>query len=394
MAINELENDTYVKRWLNGLAPRTKRNYLKEFPLWCSFVKMSPTEQIEKRLQDLTSTDLTKRTFFENKFRAYKEMLEGTGRFNALSVQTMLRTVASFFSRNDLNLSLKKGDWKSTLKTEVIHKFKLALDDVKAMYTHASLRDKCLLLVLAQSGFSEVDVSELKIEDIKGLYEMPQTEHYFIEKPREKTGEIQATCLSYEFLHDLRALLAESGNPIEGYIFTSQTKDKGSQIETRRINEAMKNLAKKTFDKEKAKQFKTKALRSFYNSALLRGGIKGEIKDVMMGHKRLGARGHYAYDEFTIKEAYKSAFENLSINGIQSREDLAELRNRAEAQSRELKAMRSILISLISREKLEELIKQNLEKPELKTVKVSFETSASRKKLSDKELWELYLKTL
>ena len=52
----------------------------------------------------------------------------------------------------------------------------------------------------------------------------------------------------------------------------------------------MKYLAEKTFGTEKAKDFKTKSLRSFYNSALLRADIKSEIKDLMMGHARLGAR--------------------------------------------------------------------------------------------------------
>jgi integrase len=183
MATKDLEKDVYVQRWLTGLSARTKENYLREFPLWVSFAKMSPTEQIEKRLQNLTSQDLTERMFFERKFREYKEFLE-TQYDKASTVKTMLRTVASFFGRNGLTLQLKKGDWESTLQTKVIHRFKLSHDDIKAMYTHASLRDKCLLLVLAQSGFSEVDVSELKIEDIKGLYDMPQTEHYLIEKPR------------------------------------------------------------------------------------------------------------------------------------------------------------------------------------------------------------------
>ena len=176
-------------------------------------------------MENLTSQDLTERTFFEKQFRAFKEHLEKNTDLKPLSVKTKLRTVASFFSRNSLPLNLKRGDWESTQTTEVKHRFKLELKDVKAMYAHANLRDRIVLLGLSQSGFSEVDLSVLRIEDIKGLYEMPQSEHYFIEKPREKTNIMQATCLSYEFLHDLRALLAESGNPTEGFIFTSQTRN-------------------------------------------------------------------------------------------------------------------------------------------------------------------------
>ena len=66
---------------------------------------------------------------------------------------------------------------------------------------------------LTQIGFSQADISKLKIENIKNLYTIPQTDHYFIEKPREKTGELQDTCFSYELLHDLRAMLSEKGNP-------------------------------------------------------------------------------------------------------------------------------------------------------------------------------------
>jgi site-specific recombinase XerD len=354
------EQDEFFKKWLVGLSERTKENYSKEFHNWYIFINMTPTEQIKRRMHDLTTEDINERTFFENKFREYKEFLEKQGKLSALSIKTMLRTVASFFGRNSLPLNLKRGDWESTLETSVIQRWKITKEDVKAMYGHANLRDRSLLLILAQSGLSEVDCSELKIEDIKGLYEMPQTEHYVIEKPREKTGQIQATCLSYEFLHDLRAMLSEIGNPTEGPIFVSQTKDKGSRIETRRINEAMKALAAKSFGTERAKQFKTKALRSFYNSALLRADIKNEVKDLMMGHARLGARGHYDYDAETIKESYLRAFEHLSINGIQSREDLAKLREdmnqtigRQQRQIEELTQKLNTFMSLLAKAGLE-----------------------------------------
>lgn len=319
--------EKYIETWLNGLAERTKKNYLREFPAWLEYIKMSSTEQIEKRASDLASKDLTERTFFENKFRAYKEHLEKNTELGASSIKTMLRTVASFFSRNGVPLALKRGDWQSTKETKVVHRFKLSNEDIRKMYGHASLRDRGLLLVLYQSGFSEVDVSALKIEDIEEIYNLAENEHYFIEKPREKTNIIQATCLSYEALHDIRAMLAERQNPKEGFLFVSQTKDKGSRIDTRRINEAIKTLAEKTFGKEKAKEFKTKALRSAYNSALLRANIKPqELKDVMMGHGRKGSRKHYDYDSETIKEAYSRAFEHLSINGIQVREDFKQLK--------------------------------------------------------------------
>ena len=53
-----------------------------------------------------------------------------------------------------------------------------------------------------------------------------------------------------------------------------------------------------------------------------------------MGHKRRGAREHYSYDEITIKENYAKAFQYMTINGIQSRKDIEELRKSQLAQAK------------------------------------------------------------
>jgi hypothetical protein len=230
------ESDPYFQQWLVGLSERTKKNYTEEFGIWHEFMGMTPTEQIEKRLKDTASTDMTERMFFENKFREFKETLENKRDPEPLkpaSIRSYLRSVASFFSRNGLPLNLKRGDWKTTQTQQVVKRFKLKKDDVKAMYAHGNLRDRALLLVLGQSGFSEVDVSCMKIENLKGLMETPETEHYFLEKPREKTGEMQATCFSYEAVHDIKAMLQERGSPEEGFLFVSTTKGKGEQLEVR-----------------------------------------------------------------------------------------------------------------------------------------------------------------
>lgn len=348
------EEDEFFKRWLVGLADRTKRNYTQEFADWIDFIKMTPTEQIQKRMQDLTTTNLNERQFFENKFREYKERLEKRGTLQHLAVRTKLNVVASFFSRNGLTLNLKRGDWESTQPQQVIIKFKLTKEDVKQLYAHGNLRDRALLLVLGHSGLSEVDVSNLHVEDFPELYSVDEGQHLFFEKPREKTGEIQATCLSYEAIHDIRAMLQERGNPANGYLFVSTTKEKGKQLEVRSISEAMKDLAVKTFGKEKAKDFQTKALRSFYNSVLLHASIQPqELKDLMFGHARKGARGHYDFDEETIKQNYAKAFEFMSINGLQTRTDIAKLKE-------EFKSTKSELAELIA-EQQRELAQQKQE---------------------------------
>ena len=138
-------NDIYVKRWLSGLSKGTKKTYPKLLVDWLTFINLSPTEQINKRMNDTVSLDVKERFFFEDKWRAYKEFLESTGTNTDSKVHDRIKAVSSFFTRNSLPLALKKGDWNSTQKQEVIApKFKLSLDDVKRMYGHANLNEKCL----------------------------------------------------------------------------------------------------------------------------------------------------------------------------------------------------------------------------------------------------------
>jgi len=54
---NSWKNDPYVKEWLSKVAERTQQNYIHRFPKWLDFIKMSPTEQFNKRIKDLQSTN-------------------------------------------------------------------------------------------------------------------------------------------------------------------------------------------------------------------------------------------------------------------------------------------------------------------------------------------------
>ena len=58
------EHDEFFRKWLVGLSERTKKNYGNEFHEWFVFVGMTPTEQIKKRMHDLTTEDIAQRLFF------------------------------------------------------------------------------------------------------------------------------------------------------------------------------------------------------------------------------------------------------------------------------------------------------------------------------------------
>jgi hypothetical protein len=49
------QKDEFFKKWLVGLSERTKKNYTNEIQGWLVFVGMTPTEQIKKRMHDLSA---------------------------------------------------------------------------------------------------------------------------------------------------------------------------------------------------------------------------------------------------------------------------------------------------------------------------------------------------
>jgi len=81
------EKDQYVQTWIEGLADLTKENYLNEFAQWLDFIKLSPAKQIQTRVKNLTSQDLTERLYFENQFRGFKESLEKAGEYRPIQLK-------------------------------------------------------------------------------------------------------------------------------------------------------------------------------------------------------------------------------------------------------------------------------------------------------------------
>lgn len=317
--------DKYAIEWLEGLSKSTARNDIPNFHSWIDFVKMSPTEQIEKRMEDLKSNNPRDRSFFEQKVVEYIATLQ-PNKLKVWTVRTKVKSVMSFFSRNRLPLRFKRGELKQAINRDregkVVSEWIPTNEEVRVVYGLADVRDRALILLLYQSGLSESDVSALNVEDIPELYGATEG-HAFFQKQRQKSKQLQRTCISAEAIHDLRLYLMERDNPQTGALFITH---KGERLAVRYMNECVKGLVEKAFP-DKAKDWKTKNLRDAFNDSLLRANITAEIKDYMMGHKREGARGSYECSPTTIKEAYSKAFGNLTVNhGAQSRKDTEEIK--------------------------------------------------------------------
>lgn len=341
-------NDKCVKQWLNMIhSERTKENYRREFPLYLEFVQKTteyktPSQIIESRIEQLTSKDMNVKRTFEDIGIKYMHYLEKRG-LRRNTIITYLRTMLSFFSKNHVQLSYSRkeliGAVEPSEADKVAKEWIPTNEEIRLFYRMCdSARDRAVLLVLYQSGFSEIDIANMKIEDFsfyneRNEWQLKANEDLYHERLREKTNIPQKTCVSREALEEIRIMLQQRGFPKEGYLFVS-FRDK--PLEVRGINDMLKSVVQKSLN-GKVKLWKTKHLRDAFMNGLLQARIPQELKDSMVGHKREGARESYGINEQTIKTTYAEAFKFLTVNGFGSTSrKVEELETKIDAQNRAL----------------------------------------------------------
>jgi hypothetical protein len=341
--------DKYVKNWFQLLGnARTIKNYSVDFPKFLEYVAAqtpykTPTEIIKSRLEHLTSQDIIKRRYWEMLTVKFKNYLE-TKDLRMATIHGYIRTVMSFFSKNGVKLSFSRGELKinPSEKDKVYSEWIPDNETVRLLYRLCdSARDRGVLLMLYQSGFSEVDVGNMRIEDFsfyddRGEWQLKPNEDLYCQRRREKTNIWQKTMISRECLEELRIYLQSRGFPKEGYLFESF---RDQQLGVRGINDMLKRVVEKGFN-GRVKEWKTKHLRDAFMNGLLQAKITQEVKDSMVGHKREGAREDYAITEQTIRVAYESAFKFLTVNGFgQTSRRVEELEKKFDAQTKTLMEM-------------------------------------------------------
>lgn len=181
------------------------------------------------KVENLQSRDPTQKGKVEDLVINFKMFLEAQG-YKQNTIRTILNRVMSFFSHNRVKLNFARGDLKvHVAESEKVSK-EWVLDniEIRALYSVADIRDKCLMLMLYQSGLSPIDVCSFNKDDLPDL---DKTEsHYYIDMFREKTDIPQKTCISVECVHDLKLWLKQRGIPKTKALFTSL---KGRRLSTR-----------------------------------------------------------------------------------------------------------------------------------------------------------------
>lgn len=314
----KLKEDKCVKNWLELIGnERTEENYLNDFPKFLAFIQettpyKTPSEIIDSRIEQTMTNDIQKRRYWEQQVVKYKNHLEEKN-LRMATVHGHIRTIMSFFSKSGVKLLFSRGELKinPSEKDKVDTEWIPDNGTVRILYRLCeNARDRGILLTLYGSGFSEIDVAQMQIQefpfyDEKGDWAILSTEDLYVKRRREKTNEWQQTCISREALEEIRIMLQSRGFPKTGYLFVSF---RGEQLGVRGINDMLKAVVQKGFN-GKSKDWKTKHLRDAFMNGLHQGKVSPELKDAFVGHHRQGARNDYAITELSIKTAYARCFQ-------------------------------------------------------------------------------------
>ena len=328
--IREAMSSPEVEEWVSSYSKRTQYNYRFEFPKFLEWLyleerkMMSPREIIRERTTQWLSENPQERGNWERIVNRYKQHLEGKG-FSENTIMSYRRSVMSFFSYNRVPLKLRRKESKIRSKSTVKIKFAPTNSMMRAMYSHADSLGRALILVAYHSSLSGVDIKDLRIEELPGLYgedgRVDASRHYYITKSRSKSGEWQQTFLSTDALHSLDIHLSERGYPREGYLLVGKRAESdysSGQLMPRSMNRIMKSLAQSCLSDAEARRFKFKSLRDAFHDAANRAlSVRGENRIVnrLMGQSSGNNAGDkYAISEETMREAYEAVFALITIN--------------------------------------------------------------------------------
>jgi len=324
------EEPVVVEWFAKAKTPRNLENWQGQFWMFLGYLKMTPTQIMERRRADTKSDDEKVQFFFEDAVIKFAQDL-AAHHYGKNSVASYVSRAQAFFSSHRTPLKFAKGDLKiaetSAAKSEKRAKRFVKREaasinmDIRLMYNVAGPEDRVLLMFGYQYGFTPKDISMVRVDDIPVGPDTPEGEFIYWETTRSKTGEDVWTALNPEIIHDIKALLRIRNLEVEG--LKSRGKDdpgwlfitsRGNRLREDHVSDRLKALATRALDKERAADFAAKDLRDAFNVSLIESKLPPEVKDRLYGHKLEGSRGSYMMSPKSIIEGYQKAFDLLSLN--------------------------------------------------------------------------------
>lgn len=318
------EFDT-IKRATENLSIETKKNYYYHLAPYFIFLKQNPDTVIATRKSDLFDGNIENEERYERLTKQFVNSMLDRG-FTGRSIQGILGNIQGFYKNNSKRLGLDLGRLRLP-KARKYRKFSPENKDVRILYNWAeSARDKFIIAVMFQNGFSPVDVAALQIGDY------PTEPYVYFERSRSKTGEVIRGVSMPDACEQLKLYMAKldakSGPLLRG---------REGPFDNKSISTLVMRLIESVPDFANIQGFKPTALRDGFEDALRAAKIYPKTKEAMMGHSSDIEQEYGGYRQMmnSFVEAAKTVYPYLcltdagSVRGFEgfSLDELKEIKN-------------------------------------------------------------------
>jgi len=385
-----IEEDEYIKRWLDNRNPRTVNNYKSAFKAYMEYTGLTPKEMIQEASDELQKPLMERTNIVEQRIKGFFNWLQKEYRRKRVGklkgekkpegerpyvkvkgvsssiARTYCGAIMGFYREFGYKVNVKPSRDFKALPTHV--RFNWSTKDIRKLVNHAkTLRDRAIILCLFQSGMDDSTLCSLNVGDVKKeLLEgkIPLR----LDLKRRKEGLPYITFLAKDAVEALKAYIRErerkEGRKFEEFeddeplfVVESWKRKELERIKPRHIQAMFRKLAVEAnlISEEYLREnhwnpARAHALRAAFASLLRSQGVNEQDIDFMLGHKIPYQSAYYQREGERLRKTYADVMDVLSV--FETQESIMEIEKKLEEQRR-------IISNLVERNReLEEAIKE------------------------------------
>jgi integrase len=283
------ESDAYTN-FINSLDSEASRTaYRTIFPYFMKFCKIDTYDAMlliePKKLEGL--------------IRDYIIYLREDRKVSSATVAAYSSAIAHFFEMNDVVINWKKLKKFKGKKRAVVEDVPYTRDQIKIMIDLATLRDRCMILVMASAGLRRGALSYLRIKDLERInkYNLYQITVYKKEQEQYTTFCTPEAAKYIDQYLDWRARLGETLKP-ESPLFRLEydTTDyiriaKPRPVRPQTVSHVITTLLDKTGIRPRTQSYHRTSLmachgfRKFFDTQCINHSMNPIYCEYLMGHK-------------------------------------------------------------------------------------------------------------
>lgn len=381
--VSEWSSETYRHKKQQEKSAKQVIEYLK-------FSNLTPEAAIDQAWHGIQT-----RTGQRTILAFYKHLQATIGKTAPSMPLDYIKSVRSFYRFYGLDFKFRRNELEEPEAVYIDHRF--TIDEISGMlYAASSKRNRAIIITGVSTGLSVGDIARLPRKRIEDLLdkEQPLCIGPIIRKKTRVRG--------YPFLHEtavelIKEYLAERTDDYP-YLFTT---DEGTMVNIAYIDRMLKeSFARAGFKVPEGERVRFHGLRKFFISRCQDSGLEVNVWKTLCCKKA----GESAYTTEKLRENFLKVQDKLDPNTSASNNNI----NKVKGLQAELETLRTILVAILGKEKLETLLGNSSKPQDSRAHGYGFEESlqdrvdglsnslapANAVEMDNKKLLELYARLL